>query len=71
MNADPADIVTEQLDFTGVKPSSDVKPALFDGISDCGGAANGTGGSIERRHQAVARCLDEAAAVVVEDAINE
>ena len=58
VDRDPADLAVDGLDLAGVDAGPDLDPEVPDAGSDGLGAMDGTGGSIERREEAVAGRID-------------
>ncbi len=63
-DGDPADVVPAQLDLAGVKPDPDVDAHGSEAFSDGDRAADGAGGGVEEREEAVSGRLDLASSVV-------
>ncbi len=58
----PADIVTEQFDFSGVQSSTDFDPEPSNRIADVAGAANRARRAVENRDERIADRIDFASA---------
>jgi hypothetical protein len=59
VDADPADVVFENLDLAGVDRGADLDPEVTPHFNQTERASERPGGRVERREDAVARRLDE------------
>jgi hypothetical protein len=63
VHREAANVVASEFDLTGVAPGADIQAEVADGCAERLGAADGPGGPVEGRQQAVAGGVDVAAPV--------
>jgi hypothetical protein len=63
VNGDAADIVSDELDLTGMEASSNLDAEIANGVRNGSGSADGTSRTVEDGKKAVARRLDLPASV--------
>ena len=61
VHGDAADVVAADLALAGVQPGADFNAQRLYGIANCHGAADCSLRTVERREEAVSRCVDFAA----------
>jgi hypothetical protein len=70
-NGDTCNIFTAYFNFAGVQPGSQLKPDMSGGTGKRCSALDGAPWPVEARKDAIARCLDQAAAVLVDQTVSQ